>query len=125
MLRTPHAAFHLQNVRTGEPLATRVEAAFDSATRRRGLLGRTEFADESALIIAPCSSIHTFFMRMAIDVVFARRDGRVLKLYRAVPAWRIAFAIGAYAAIELPSGTLDRLDTRAHDELILAVARPV
>ena len=124
MLRTPHSAFHLRNTRTGQPLATRVEGAFDSASRRRGLLGRTEFADGSALIIAPCNGIHTFFMRMAIDVVFATRDGRVLKAYRSVPAWRIAFAIRGYAAIELPSGTLDRLDTKAGDELILAISRP-
>jgi uncharacterized membrane protein (UPF0127 family) len=121
MLRTPHGAFDLRNARTGAPLATRVECAFDSAARRRGLLGRTEFPDNSALIIAPCGAIHTFFMRISIDVVFAARDGRVLKLYRAMPAWRIAYAIGGFAAVELPSGTLDRLDTRAGDELLLAV----
>jgi hypothetical protein len=125
MLRTPHRAFHLRNARTGEPLATRVEGAFDSHTRRRGLLGRTEFPDNSALIIAPCSGIHTFFMRMPIDVVFAARDGRVVKLYRAMPAWRIAFAIGGFAAIELPSGTLDRFDTRPGDELQLTDVGPI
>jgi uncharacterized membrane protein (UPF0127 family) len=64
-------------------------------------------------------------MRMPIDVVFAARDGRVVKLYRAMPAWRIAFAIGGFAAIELPSGTLDRFDTRAGDELQLTVVGPI
>jgi uncharacterized membrane protein (UPF0127 family) len=122
MLRTSHAAFGLRNERTGESLATRLEGAFDSATRRRGLLGRIEFPYGAGLVIAPCSGIHTFFMSFVIDVVFAARDGRVMKMYRSLPAWRIAFAIGAYAAIELPAGTLVRLDTRIDDRLAVVAA---
>jgi uncharacterized membrane protein (UPF0127 family) len=119
MVQAPNATFHLRNERTGDLLATKVEAAFDSETRRRGLLGRNEFPEGSALIIAPSNGIHTFFMRIAIDVVFASRDGRVIKMYRSMPAWRIAFAFFAYAAIELPAGTLSRLDTRRNDRLAL------
>ena len=98
-------------------IATQLEAAFDSARRRKGLLGRTSFADGSALIIAPCSAVHTFFMRMAIDVAFVSRNGEVLKIYSSLGAWRIAHAIGAFAAIELPLGTLCRFDTRRGDVL--------
>jgi uncharacterized protein len=119
MLRAPHGRFLLRNERTGEPLATHIEGAFDSASRRRGLLGRLDFPDGACLIIAPCSSVHTFFMRIAIDVVFASRDGRVIKTYQAVPAWRIAFAIGAFATIELPAGTLARVQTTRDDRLTL------
>ena len=71
------------------------------------------------MIIAPCSSVHTFFMRMSIDIAFASRDGRVLKTYAGRPAWRIGFALGAFAAIELPVGTLARTHTKRGDRLRL------
>lgn len=111
----------LRNVRSGGVVASRVELATDSARRRRGLLGRDTFDHGSALVIAPCSAIHTFFMRFAIDVVFVARDGRVLKTYAAVPARRIAFSAGAFAVIELPAGTLARSEANRGDTLRLVI----
>jgi hypothetical protein len=121
LLQAPEERFVLRHARGNNAIATRIEPAFDSASRRRGLLGRTAFAEGAALIIAPCNSIHTFFMRMAIDVVFVSRGGEVLKTYSDLPAWRIAFALRAFAAIELPSGTVERSDTRRGDQLLLAI----
>jgi uncharacterized membrane protein (UPF0127 family) len=106
MLRAPGQPHLLRNAASGDVLAQHVELAVDSASRRRGLLGRESFAPGSALIIAPCSAIHMFSMRFAIDVVFVGRTGRVLKTCAAVQPGRLAFRIGAYAAIELPAGTL-------------------
>jgi len=121
LLQAPEERFVLRHARSNNAIATRIEPAFDSASRRRGLLGRTAFAEGAALIIAPCNSIHTFFMRMAIDVVFVSRGGEVLKTYSDLPAWRIAFALRAFAAIELPSDTVERSDTRRGDQLLLAI----
>jgi uncharacterized membrane protein (UPF0127 family) len=113
-------SYILQNSRTGLVLAVEIEPAFESKARNRGLLGRANLDDGSALILAPCSSIHTFFMRFAIDVLFVKKDGRVVKMYSALPAWRIAFAFGAFAAIELPAGTAAASDTRSGDTVVLA-----
>lgn len=117
LLDDPHAPWVLQNLRTGAVLARRIEPAFDSETRRRGLLGRPGLAGGSAMIIAPCSSIHTLFMRFPIDVVFAAGDGRVVKVYHQMPAWRVGFGWKALAAIELPAGTLQPSGTRVGDLL--------
>jgi len=119
MLNDPGQHHGLYNTRTSL-IASHVELAVDSESRRRGLLGRDTFAAGSALIIAPCSSIHTFFMRFDIDVVFVARDGRVLKTCSTIPPWRIAFSMGAFAAIELPADTLARAETRTGDILTLA-----
>ena len=121
MLQAPEERFVLRNARRNNVIATRIEPAFDSASRRRGLLGRTTFAEGAALIIAPCNSVHTFFMRMAIDVVFVSRSGEVLKTYSDLRSWRIAFAFRAFAAIELPPGTVERRETRRGDHLLLAI----
>jgi uncharacterized membrane protein (UPF0127 family) len=109
----------LVNTRTNEVLATRLEPAFDSATRKRGLLGRDALDPEAALLIAPCSSVHTFFMRFAIDVIFVDKSGRVRKTYAALPARRIAFAWGGFVAIELAAGALAAHDVKAGDVLAL------
>jgi uncharacterized protein len=112
-------SYILQNRRTDRVIAGEIEPAFESKARNRGLLGRAGLDEGSALILAPCSSIHTFFMRFAIDVLFVARDGRVLKLYPALPAWRIAFAFRAFAAIELSAGAAAASDTRSGDSVVL------
>jgi uncharacterized membrane protein (UPF0127 family) len=89
------------------PVATRVETAFDSAARKRGLLGRDSLEPGTALVLAPCGAIHMFGMRFAIDVIFAARDGRVLKVARNVRPGRIAVCFRAFAAIELAAGEAD------------------
>ncbi len=110
----------LTNQRTGQLLASTVELATTSATRRRGLLGRDSFDPSAAMVIAPCSAIHTLFMRFAIDVVFVNRDGRVLKVVRNLKPWRIAGSLRAFAVFELNAGTLERQGgLAAGDQLVV------
>lgn len=71
------------------------------------------------MIIAPCGGIHTFFMRMVIDVVFASREGLVVKTCTRLPAWRIALAPRGFAAIEIPPGTIEAADIRQRDRLLV------
>jgi uncharacterized membrane protein (UPF0127 family) len=122
LLRDPGTAWRLRNARTGDVLADCVSGAFDSHTRKQGLLGRTTWEPGQALVIAPCSAVHTFFMKFPLDLVFLRRDGTVVKLQRAVPPWRLAGALSAYAVIELPGGVLSNVDTRRGDVLELIAA---
>jgi uncharacterized membrane protein (UPF0127 family) len=72
------------------------------------------------MILAPCSGIHTFFMRFPIDVVFVTRDGHVVKVRRAMRAWRASVAWRAFAVVELPVGSIDRTATQIGDLLELA-----
>jgi uncharacterized membrane protein (UPF0127 family) len=107
----------LRNMRSDRLIASTVETAFESADRRRGLLGRDGLEVGQALVIAPTNLVHTFTMRFAIDIIFASRDGRVLKVRRAVRPRRIAGALGAFAVVELASGQIDASDTRAGDTI--------
>ena len=123
MLRNAERQHALQNVRSGGLVASRIELALDSQSRRRGLLGRDKLDQGSALIIAPCSAIHTLFMRFAIDVVFVARDGRVLKTYSALGRRRIAFSAGAFAVIELPVGAISLSEAKPGD-IVQLVPQP-
>jgi len=103
----------------GTALATTIEPAFDSASRRKGLLGRDGLPAGTALVIAPCNAIHMFSMRFAIDVVFAAKDGRVTKVCHDVQPWRIAASLGAFAAIELAAGEAGESGVEKGDRLML------
>jgi uncharacterized membrane protein (UPF0127 family) len=92
---------------SGTVLAEPVELAVSRSARRRGLLGRDSLAPGHGMLLVRCSSIHTWFMRFPIDVIFVKRDGRIVKLCRDVRPWRLTFGWGAYAAIELPAGAIE------------------
>ena len=110
-------AFHIEG--RDAVLATTIEPAFDSASRRKGLLGRTGLPAGAAIVIAPCNAIHTWFMKFPIDVVFAAKDGRVTRVHHAVKSWRLASSFFAFAAIEMAAGEAARVDLKRGDRLVL------
>jgi hypothetical protein len=90
------------------PSALKISHARSFLARLGGLLSRAPLLDDEALYLAPCASIHTLFMRYAIDVAFVARDGRVLKLVTVAP-WRAAACLGAHGVLEMRAGQAGRL----------------
>jgi uncharacterized membrane protein (UPF0127 family) len=115
-------ALVLRNQRTGRVVATELLPALDSETRRIGLLNHHSLAEGTAMLIAPTNAIHTFFMKFAIDVAFVRRDGHIVKIRPAMPAWRMSAAWGGYAVIEMAAGSFERAGTIAGDRLAIEIA---
>jgi uncharacterized membrane protein (UPF0127 family) len=110
----------LVNARTEHVVAEHVELADTRASRRRGLLGRSRLDPSRALILIPCFSIHTAFMRFAIDVVFVDRQGVVVRVVENIRPWRLSVGLRAHAAIELAAGTAASTDVRRGDRLYVA-----
>ena len=108
------------NARTGSVVATAVELADTRAARNRGLLGRDGMEPASALILLPCFSVHTMFMRFPIDVVFVDRDGVVVRVVTDLPPWRMAASFRAHAVIEMMAGSVLYRDILPGDRLYLA-----
>ncbi len=76
--------------------------------RMKGLLGRDTYSPGRAMWFRPCSSIHTFFMRFSIDLVFLDRDMKVVDIRRNVPPCRMVFGRnGAWSVLEVSSGWMD------------------
>ena len=86
----------------------------------RGLLGRKELPSGEGILLRPAGSVHTFFMRFPIDVVFLDRDLRVVSLAEDVAPWKLRGARGAKAVLELASGECARREIRVGDQLALA-----
>ena len=125
LLRDTRSNHAIQNMRNGRVLASDLIVAFDSKTRKTGLLKHDSLADGSAMLIAPTNAVHTFFMRFPIDIAFVSREGLIVKTYSALPPWRIAAALRAHAVIEMPAGTLARNETEVGDILSISQDRQV
>lgn len=72
------------------------------------------------MLIEPCNSIHMFFMRYPLDIVFLDKAGKVVFIYRGIKPWRMGRIVrGAKSALELPEGTIDRTDTQIGDNVTM------
>jgi uncharacterized membrane protein (UPF0127 family) len=105
----------------GEVVCERCLVADSPWSRMRGLLGRRGLESGEGLLLRPTGSVLTFFMRFPIDVVFLSRDGEVLKVAPALPAWRTAAARRAKAVLELAADEAERREIRVGTRLDLSV----
>jgi uncharacterized membrane protein (UPF0127 family) len=101
-----------------EVVCERCTIAATPLRRMKGLLGKNDLPPGEGLLLRPASSIHTLFMRFAIDVVFVDRDLVVQKVIPSLKPWRLAFARGARSALELSAGEAERRGVIAGQRLI-------
>ncbi|RYZ36971.1 MAG: DUF192 domain-containing protein [Myxococcaceae bacterium] len=107
-------------------LADRAERAESFVQRFQGLMGRASLPMGAGMHIEPCNSIHTFFMRIPIDVAFLDAEGRIVKQLSALPPWRAtSIHRRARSVLELPSGVLLASGTQEGDRLLFAPAETV
>lgn len=106
----------------GAVVCERCTIADSPLPRMRGLLGRRGLPSREGVLLRPAGSVHTFFMRFPIDVVFLDREGRVLRVAEAVPPWRTAAARGARSVLELRAGECERRGVEAGDVLVVGDA---
>jgi uncharacterized protein len=89
-------------------------------TRMRGLLGRSSLPPGEGILLRPAGSVHTFFMRFPIDVVFLDRDATVVGVEPSLAPWRLAGRRGAKSVVELAAGECARHGVAVGDRLQLA-----
>lgn len=95
------------NRSNGQWLAERLLTATSFLRRFQGLMLTHSLPSDQALLIRPCRSVHTFFMRYAIDVLYLDEDGTIVGMDERLVPGRIGsrFA-GARSVIELPEGKI-------------------
>ena len=108
----------VRNITRGTDVADKARLANNFWSRLIGLLGRSSLQRGEVLVLEPCSSIHTAFMRFTIDAVYLDHRRQVVKLVSPLKPFRLSGVLrGAIAVIELPSGTIARTDTALGDQL--------
>jgi uncharacterized membrane protein (UPF0127 family) len=109
---------------SGEVLCERCLVADTFWTRLRGLMAKKELAADEGLLIRPTGSVHTFFMRFAIDIVFLDRDDGVVKVISGLQPWRVAAARRARRVLELSEGVCGRSGLAVGERLELVPGIP-
>jgi len=115
------ASVSFRRVRTqgGTVVCERCEIPESSLGRARGLLGRAGLEPGAGMLIDAAPSVHMFFMRFPIDVVFLDRERNVVRVVHALEPWRVAGARRAVAALELPAGAAAEAGIEVGDALVL------
>ncbi|TDM04865.1 MAG: DUF192 domain-containing protein [Ideonella sp. MAG2] len=99
-------------------MALHIRTADTFWSRLKGLMLKPTMGSEEGLLITRCDSIHTCFMRFAIDVVYLDRTATVVRLASKLKPWR--FHLGGRTAVhtlELSAGAIERLGIRVGDSL--------
>ncbi|MFH0762554.1 MAG: DUF192 domain-containing protein [Candidatus Omnitrophota bacterium] len=108
----------INNKTKNKALAEDAVMASSLFSRMKGLLGRKEFKKGQALILAPCNSIHTLFMRFPIDIVFLDKNKRILRIIPSLQPFRLSgIYFNAAYAVELPAGTAEDRSSSLGDVL--------
>jgi uncharacterized protein len=93
------------NLTRGNQVVVSGSVARTFLARFRGLMGVPSLAPGAGLVIEPCSSIHTHFMRFPIDVLYVTRDQVISGIDRNLRTWRIGgFYKKVHYVVELPAG---------------------
>jgi uncharacterized membrane protein (UPF0127 family) len=87
-------------------LSNNILVADDPVSRVIGLMFKKSPKGDG-LLLEPCNSIHTFFMRYSLDVIFLNKSNVVVKIIRDLKPWRMTFIyFKARKTLELPAGKL-------------------
>jgi uncharacterized membrane protein (UPF0127 family) len=108
----------VDNLTRGTSVAERCRVAASLGDRAVGLLATPNLPAGGGLLIERTQSIHMFFMRYPVDVVFLDRHARVTRTVAGLRPWRVVWwARGARDCIELPVGALSVSGTAVGDHL--------
>ena len=87
-------------------------------SRMTGLLNKKSLPKGEALVITRCKSIHMFFMRFPIDVIFVDKNDHVVGLVQRIKPFQMSpvFFKSQYA-IEVSEGVIEQTGTSVDDKI--------
>lgn len=98
----------ISNRTRGTTIIARALMTENFIDRFMGLMFKRPSPEFSALVIDRCESVHTFFMRFNLDLVFLDREGVVLRIINELKPFRISpVIVRAYYVIEMAAGRLN------------------
>lgn len=86
--------------------------------RTRGLLGCKELLEGHGLLITPCNSIHTIFMKIPLDIVFLDRENIVTGLRQNMRPQRFSISLTAASVLELGGGQIGISELQNGDQFL-------
>ena len=92
--------------------------------RFQGLMLSERLPADHALLIPRCRSVHTCFMRYALDLVYLNRRNEVVKLVPGLRPWRVSWGSNAAVqVVEMGAGGIDRHAIALGDTLVVSQSK--
>jgi len=115
-----HYLYKIYNKTKKTIIVNKVRVADTFYSRLVGLLNKKSLSSEEALLITHCQSIHMFFMKFSIDVIFVNKKNIVVGLVKNIKPFALSriFFKASYA-IEGAVGMIDKGKVEKGDVLIL------
>ncbi len=108
----------LQNKTRNITLMTEVIVSDNFFKRLKGLLGKKELPNNQCMIITPCKSVHTFFMKFPIHVVFINKNYEIVEIIENMEPGHISsYVRNAWSVIEMPVNESEKLKISVGDKL--------
>lgn len=83
-------------------IASQVIIANKYFSRMKGLLGRDGLSYDKCMVIYPCNSVHTYFMKFPIDVLFLNKEYKVVRIIENLRPFKVSpFVRKAYYVVEI------------------------
>lgn len=77
------------------------------------------------LLLVPCHSVHTCFLRFPLDIALLDQTGHVVGIRLGVRPWRAILPVkGAFAVVEVPSGTTE-LESGQRLQIVTGSGEPI
>jgi uncharacterized membrane protein (UPF0127 family) len=109
--------YRIINKTKGIVIVSKAIVAKSFLERLKGLMFRRNMDRDEALIFYSAESIHMFFMRFPIDIVFLDKSMRVIKIRSQLKPWRMASCFSSSVTIELPANKAKDTHTEVGDIL--------
>lgn len=103
----------------GATLGDRIIIADTFFRRLKGLMLTKQLPGGHGLLIRPCKSVHTYFMKYNIDVLHLDEAGKIVGMELSLKPGRMGAVIrGTQSVLELPEGTLGQAGAQVGQTVI-------
>ena len=103
---------------TQQVIARSVYKASNLWEKTKGLLGQEDMPASQAFWLTSCASVHTFFMKFSIDVIFVDKNLKITSIAHSVPPFRIVSGTWKTSStFELKANQLNSFNLKKGDEL--------
>lgn len=93
----------------GEVVSHKMVTATNIFSRMIGLMFSVDLPSCDGFLISPCNSIHTFFMRYSLDVLFLDKDFKIVKVIYGLSPWRLTWIyFRSSHVLEMKAGTMKK-----------------
>ncbi len=82
-----------------------------------GLMGRESIPAGYSMYFKDCNSIHTYFMKMPIDVIMLDAGGKIVFVRENMAPWTMSFCLKAKDTLEMNTGDIKRMKLKIKDQL--------